>query len=134
LIVHSRDADRDMIDILQNAYKNKPFTGELHCFSSGENLCKAALELGFYISASGIITFNKSEDLRQIFAKVPLDRLLIETDSPFLAPVPHRGIRNEPAFVVNTARVLAKLKGIDVADLATITTNNFLRLFSKIKD
>lgn len=134
LIVHSRNADRDMIDILQNAYKNKPFTGELHCFSSGENLCKAALELGFYISASGIITFNKSEDLRQIFACVPLDRLLIETDSPFLAPVPYRGKRNEPAFVVNTAQVLAKLKGIDVADLATITTNNFLRLFNKIKD
>lgn len=134
LIVHSRNADRDMIDILQNAYKNKPFTGELHCFSSGENLCKAALELGFYISASGIITFNKSEDLRQIFARVPLDRLLIETDSPFLAPVPYRGKRNEPAFVVNTAQVLAKLKGIDVADLATITTNNFLRLFNKIKD
>lgn len=134
LIVHSRDADEDMIDMLQNAYKNKPFTGELHCFSSGEKLCKAALEIGFYISASGIITFNKSEDLRKIFAQVPLDRLLIETDSPFLAPVPHRGKRNEPAFVVNTAQVLAKLKGVDVTDLAKITTDNFLRLFNKITD
>ena len=133
LIVHSRDADDDMIYMLQNAYKEKPFRGELHCFSSSEKLCKAGLEIGFYISASGIITFKNSEALRQIFALVPHDRLLIETDSPFLAPVPHRGKRNEPAYVVNTAQVLADLKGMDISELARITTNNFLHLFNKVK-
>lgn len=133
LIIHSRDADDDMIDMLQRAYKLKPFTGELHCFSSGEKLCKAGLEIGFYVSASGIITFKNSEDLRKIFAKVPDDRLLIETDSPFLAPVPHRGKRNEPAYVVNTAQVLAELKGIGIDEMARITTANFLKLFKKIK-
>jgi len=133
LIVHSRDADEDMINMLQSAYKNKPFKGELHCFSSGEKLCRAALEIGFYVSASGIITFKNGEELRQIFAKVPLDKLLIETDSPFLAPVPHRGKRNEPAYVVNTAQVLADLMKVEVSELAKITTDNFLRLFSKIK-
>ncbi len=133
LIVHSRDADDDMIYMLQNAYKEKPFRGELHCFSSSEKLCKAGLEIGFYISASGIITFKNGEALRQIFALVPLDRLLIETDSPFLAPVPHRGKRNEPAYVVNTAQVLADLKGMDISELARITTDNFLHLFNKVK-
>ena len=133
LIVHSRDADEDMINILHSAYKNKPFKGELHCFSSGEKLCRAGLEIGFYISASGIVTFKNSEELRQIFTQVPLDKLLIETDSPFLAPVPHRGKRNEPAYVVNTAQVLADLMKVEVSELAKITTDNFLRLFSKIK-
>ena len=92
-----------------------------------------ALSIGFYISASGIITFKKSEELRQMFKNVPNDRLLIETDSPYLAPVPHRGQRNEPAFVVNTAQVLAELKNMAVADLAELTTNNFLALFNKVK-
>ena len=133
LIVHSRDADDDMINMLQNSYKQKPFKGELHCFSSGEKLCKAGLEIGFYVSASGIITFKNSASLREIFASVPNDRLLIETDSPFLAPVPHRGKRNEPAYVVNTAQVLADLKGLSVIDLAETTTNNFLRLFDKVE-
>lgn len=134
LIVHSRDADDDMIEMLQKAYKQKPFKGELHCFSSSEKLCKVGLEIGFYISASGIITFKNAENLRQIFAQVPLEKLLIETDSPFLAPVPHRGKRNEPAYVVNTAQVLADLKGLDVSELADITTNNFLRLFDKVRN
>lgn len=132
LIVHSRDADDDMIDILQQAYKRQPFSGELHCFSSSQKLCDAALEIGFYISASGIITFKNSGNLRSIFTNVPFDRLLIETDSPFLAPVPHRGKRNEPLFVVNTAQVLSELKGIDISEIARITTDNFLKLFNKI--
>lgn len=132
LIVHSRDADADMINMLQTAYKQKPFKGELHCFSSGKELCQAALEIGFYISASGIITFKSGEDLRKIFVGVPSNRLLIETDSPFLAPVPHRGKRNEPAFVVNTAQILANLKGVDIDELAQITSQNFLTLFDKI--
>ena len=133
LIVHSRDADDDMINMLQTAYKEKPFRGELHCFSSSERLCQAGLEIGFYISASGIITFKNGEALRQIFALVPADRLLIETDSPFLAPVPHRGKRNEPAYVVNTAQVLADLKGVDIEEMARVTTANFLQLFDKVK-
>lgn len=133
LIVHSRDADDDMIDMLQKAYAQKPFIGELHCFSSGRKLCQAALDIGFYISASGIITFKNGENLREIFKIVPPERLLVETDSPFLAPVPHRGKRNEPAYVVNTAQVLADLKGMDITRLAKITTDNFFKLFNKVK-
>ena len=134
LIIHNRASDKDMIRILTESYKQKPFTGELHCFSSSEELCRAALDIGFYISASGIITFKKSEELRQIFKTIPNDRLLIETDSPYLAPIPHRGQRNEPAFVVNTAEVLAKVKEISVTDLALLTTRNFFNLFGKIKE
>lgn len=133
LIIHNRASDEDMIHILTKAYKQKPFKGELHCFSSSENLCKAALDIGFYVSASGIITFKKSEDLRQIFKTVPNDRLLIETDAPYLAPVPHRGQRNEPAFVVNTAEVLAQIKDMPIEELAELTSQNFFNLFGKIK-
>ncbi len=133
LIVHNRDADADMAEILTAAYKQKPFSGELHCFSSGVELCRTALDMGFYISASGIITFKKSEALRQIFATVPLKRLLVETDSPYLAPTPQRGQRNEPALVVHTAAVLAQIKGITPAELAQITTQNFLHLFTKVR-
>lgn len=133
LIVHSRDADDDMIKLLTDNYKKHPFKGELHCFSSSEKLCRTALDLGFYVSASGIITFKKSEELRQIFAKVPAERLLIETDAPFLAPTPYRGKRNEPAYVVNTAQVLAELRGWKIEETAAITTQNFLTLFDKVK-
>ena len=133
LIIHNRDADDDMMQILTESYRKKPFTGELHCFSSGAELCQTALNIGFYISASGIITFKKSEELRQIFATVPLERLLVETDSPYLAPTPHRGQRNEPAFVVHTGEVLAQIKNLSPSELATITTANFLRLFNKVK-
>ena len=133
LIVHSRDADNEMISMLTENYKKRPFRGELHCFSSSERLCRAALEIGFYVSASGIITFKKSEELRQIFAAVPNDRLLTETDSPFLAPTPHRGKRNEPAYVVNTAQVLAEIKGMNIEEIAAITTQNFFNLFNKVK-
>ncbi len=134
LIVHSRDADDEMIRLLTENYKKRPFRGELHCFSSGEKLCRAALDIGFYISASGIITFKKSDELRRIFAAVPAERLLIETDAPFLAPTPYRGKRNEPAYVVHTAQVLAEIKEMSLEDLAALTTTNFLNLFDKVKD
>lgn len=132
LIVHNRDADDDMMQILTESYHQKSFTGELHCFSSGAELCQTALDIGFYISASGIITFKNSEDLRRIFATIPLERLLIETDSPYLAPTPHRGKRNEPAFLIHTGGVLAQIKNLSPSELATITTANFLHLFNKV--
>ena len=133
LIIHNRDADDDMMCILEQMYKKRPFSGEFHCFSSSERLAKFALEIGFYLGASGIITFKKSEDLRHIFSNVPTDNLLIETDSPFLAPMPHRGKRNEPAFVVHTAEMLASLKGVSLEDMSVRTTENFLKLYSKIR-
>lgn len=134
LIIHTRDADDDTINILGEAYKEKPFSGEIHCFSSSKALADFALSIGFYISASGIITFNKSGDLRDIFATVPLDRLLIETDAPFLAPVPMRGRRNEPSFVLHTAEKLAQIRDIPLEKLAEITSDNFFRLFRKASD
>lgn len=134
LIIHTRDADDDTISVLDEMYKQKPFIGELHCFSSGKALADYALSIGFYLSASGIITFNKSGDLREIFAEIPEDRLLIETDSPFLAPVPMRGRRNEPAFVLHTAEKLAQIRGLSLDKLAEITSDNFFRLFRKASD
>lgn len=134
LIIHTRDADEDTMEILDKMYKQKPFTGELHCFSSGKKLAEYALSIGLYLSASGIITFNKSADLRDIFSEIPLDRLLIETDSPFLAPVPMRGRRNEPAFVLHTAEKLAQLRGLGLDKIAEITSDNFFRLFRKASD
>lgn len=134
LIIHTRDADDDTISILSEMYKDKPFSGEIHCFSSSKELADFALSIGFYISASGMITFNKSGDLRDIFAEIPLERILVETDSPFLAPVPQRGKRNEPAFVLHTAEKLAQLRGISLDKLAEITSNNFFKLFRKASD
>lgn len=134
LIIHSRDADKDMMEILQSSYRTKPFCGELHCFSSSPELCRAALDIGFYISASGIITFKKSDRLREIFAQVPQDRLLAETDAPYLAPVPHRGSRNEPAYVVNTFQTLAEIHGVSLEAMAEICRKNFLRLFKKVEE
>ena len=134
LIIHTRDADEDTISVLDEMYKQKPFTGELHCFSSGKALADYALSIGFYLSASGMITFNKSGELRDIFAKVPEDRLLVETDSPFLAPVPLRGRRNEPAFVLHTAEKLAQIRGVSLDKIAEITSDNFFRLFRKASD
>jgi TatD DNase family protein len=130
VIVHAREADRDIARILD---EERPPSGVMHCFSSGRQLAEAALELGFYISISGIVTFKNAEELRAIVRDVPLDRLLVETDSPYLAPVPHRGHRNEPAFVAATAAAVAALKGIEPAALAAATTDNFFRLFSKAR-
>lgn len=133
LIVHTRDADPETIAILREETARGAFPCVLHCFSGGQALAEAALELGVYISASGMITFKKAEALRGIFAGVPLDRLLVETDAPYLAPIPHRGKRNEPAFVTHTAAALAALKGVSETEIATITGENFFRLFTKAK-
>lgn len=128
LIVHAREADDDIAAILE---QEQPPGGVLHCFSSGRALAERALALGFYISISGIVTFRNAEELRAIVHDVPVDRLLVETDAPYLAPVPYRGRRNEPAFVAATAAAVAGLKGIDVETLAAMTTANFFRLFAK---
>ena len=133
LIIHARGADDDMAAILTEGFKKRPYTCVMHCFSSGESLARAALELGFYLSMSGIATFPKSQDLRDIFAAAPLDRILLETDSPYLAPPPFRGRRNEPAYTAHTATAGAKVYGISVADFAAATTANFDRLFTRAK-
>jgi TatD DNase family protein len=133
LIVHTRDAEDDTIAILEEEMGQGPFTGLIHCFTGTQALADAALALGFCISVSGIATFKKSEDLRAVLKTVPLDRLLVETDAPFLAPQPFRGKRNEPAFVKHTAQMLAELKGVSFEELAEATTNNFFRLFTRAK-
>ncbi|HLY06079.1 MAG TPA: TatD family hydrolase [Rhizomicrobium sp.] len=131
LIVHTRDAEDDTIDILRKEMEKGAFTGLIHCFTGTQRLADAALELGLYISASGIATFKKSEPLREVLKSVPLDRLLVETDAPYLAPTPFRGKRNEPAFVVHTAAMLAELRGVSAAAIADATTDNFFRLFTR---
>lgn len=130
LIIHAREADDNIARILE---EERPPPGVLHCFSSGRSLAEAALGLGFYVSISGIVTFRNAEELRGIVRDLPLDRLLVETDSPYLAPVPYRGKRNEPAFVAATAAAVAELKGVVPAALAAATTDNFFRLFCKAK-
>jgi len=134
LIVHSRDAEDDTIRILneERAGQGDKLTGVMHCFSSRRVLAEEALAMGFYISASGILTFKKSEELRAIFRDVPMDRLLVETDAPYLAPEPFRGKICEPAYVVHTAKVLANVKGVSTDEIAAQTTANFFRLFRKV--
>lgn len=129
VVIHSREADDDTIRLLQAA--GPKLRGVMHCFSGTRRLCEAALEIGFYISMSGILTFNKSQDLRDIAKDVPLDRLLVETDAPYLAPVPMRGKRNEPSFVAHTAAKLAELKGVSADEIGRITTESFHRLFNR---
>ena len=129
LIIHNRESDDDMIYLLKKAYDKKEFKAVVHCYSSTWRLAEEALNMGFYVSASGIITFNKSQDIRDNFAKIPLDRLLVETDAPYLAPVPKRGKINEPANVIFTAQKLAEIKNISFDKMAEITTQNFKRLF-----
>jgi TatD DNase family protein len=131
LIIHARDADDDMAAILTEGHRTRPFPCVMHCFSSGAALARTALDLGFYLSMSGIAAFPKSADLRAIFAASPLDRILVETDSPYLAPPPHRGRRNEPAYVAHTAAVGAALFGLTPAEFAAATSANFDRLFAK---
>jgi TatD DNase family protein len=133
LIVHTREADERTAAVLAEEAAEGGLSGVIHCFSSGRQLAEKALDLGFYISLSGIVTFKKAEELRAIAAEVPLDRLLVETDAPYLAPIPHRGKRNEPAFVVHTAAVVAALKGVAPEELAERTTENFFRLFAKAR-
>jgi len=131
LVIHARDADEDMIRILTDEMRRGRFSAVLHCFSSGEKLSRIGVELGLYVSFSGILTFRNSEEIRRIAASVPRDRLLVETDAPYLAPVPYRGKTNEPAYVAHTAKALAEVVGVTEDDIARITTANFYRLFSR---
>ena len=133
LIVHSRDADDDTIDILNDEFEKGPFGAVMHCFTAGRELADAAVELGFYISFSGILTFKNADAVRDIARMVPAERLLVETDAPYLAPVPKRGKRNEPAYLTHTAAYLGELRGMTPAALAEQTTANFFRLFTKAK-
>ncbi|MBX3596351.1 MAG: TatD family hydrolase [Rhizobiaceae bacterium] len=131
LVIHARQADEDVAAILQDEMGKGAFPFVLHCFSSGKELALKGVELGGYVSFSGILTFKNSEEIREIARQIPHDRLLVETDAPYLAPPPHRGKRNEPAFVVNTAAVLAETIGVDFEQVSTLTTANFFRLFSR---
>ncbi|MEE8545127.1 MAG: TatD family hydrolase [Alphaproteobacteria bacterium] len=131
LIVHSRDADDETIEILAEEMAKGAFSGVIHCFSSGPALAERALALGLYISLAGIVTFKKSEALREVARTLPLERLLVETDAPYLAPVPKRGKRNEPAYVAHTAACVAEIKGMSSAELAAATSANFRALFEK---
>lgn len=132
VIIHTRDADADMARILDEEAAKGAFPGLIHCFSSGIELAEKAVENGLYISLSGILTFNKAENVRDAAKAISINRLLVETDAPYLSPVPKRGKRNEPAFTVHTAARLAEIKGMTPNQIAQATTANFLRLFSKI--
>lgn len=133
IIIHTRDAEADTVQILQAAERGGLLShgGVLHCFTGSSFLAEQALDMGLYISASGIITFKKADTLRQIFQTVPLERLLVETDSPYLAPIPYRGKINEPAYVIETAKTLAQIKNLSFEEINTITTQNFKKLFSE---
>ena len=132
LVIHNRSSDDDMADILRSEMSKGAFTPLMHCFSASRELAETTIELGGYVSFSGILTFGKSDELRDIAKDLPLNRLLVETDAPYLAPTPHRGKRNEPAFVVHTLEVLAQVMDKSPEDMAKITTENLLRLFSKV--
>jgi TatD DNase family protein len=134
LVIHSRDADEDMIEILTKETEEGAFPFVLHCFSSGRALAEAGVKLGGYVSLSGILTFKNSQEIRDIAADVPMDRLLVETDAPYLAPTPYRGKRNEPSYVVETAKILADTKGVSVDEIWQTTTDNFFKLFNKVPD
>ncbi len=132
IVIHARDADADVAAILEDEMGKGAFKAVLHCFTSSRRLAEIGLALGFYVSFSGVLTFKKSDELRAIARDVPDDRLLVETDAPYLAPVPYRGKRNEPAFVAETAKILAEVKGVSAAALAATTSANVLRLFAKM--
>lgn len=131
LVIHSREAEDNTIAILQDEMAKGAFTPLLHCFTSHRRLADSAVEMGGYVSFSGILTYKSAQDIRDTAAALPLDRIIVETDSPYLAPVPYRGKDNEPAFVVKTLETLANVRGLPVAEMARITTDNFFRLFSK---
>jgi len=132
LVIHAREADADLAVILKREMKKGAFPAVLHCFSSGRPLAETAIALGHYVSFSGILTFKNSQEIRDIARDLPADRILGETDAPFPAPPPHRGKRNEPAYVVNTANMLAEIRGISPGEIARQTSENFFRLFSKV--
>ena len=131
LVVHTREAEADTAEILEKAVREGGVTGVLHCFTGSAELAKKGLDLGFYVSLSGIVTFKNAQDLQRTARNIPLDSLLVETDSPFLAPVPHRGRKCEPAFVADTANFLAELRGEEPDELGEATTANFFKLFTK---
>mgnify|MGYP001285885717 FL=1 len=131
LIVHTRDADDDTMGILNEAYADGVFPGLIHCYSTSPKVAERAIEIGFYISIAGIVTFKRAAELQQTAAGLPEDRLLVETDAPYLAPVPKRGKRNEPSYVAFTAAKLAELRNDDASRIAAVTTDNFFRLFTK---
>jgi TatD DNase family protein len=133
VVVHTRDADEDTLRILRDEVEKGPFSGVIHCFSSGRDLAEGALDLGLYVSLSGIVTFKQATALRDIVKDLPADRLLVETDAPYLAPVPKRGKRNEPAFTAFTAAHVAGILGMEEETFARTTTDNFFRLFSKAR-
>lgn len=132
LIVHTRDARQQTLDILKEEGADQ-VGGVLHCFTESLEMAKEAMAMGFYISVSGIVTFKSATDLQAVIKEIPLDRLLIETDAPYLAPVPHRGEQNQPAYTRNVAEFVANLKGISIEELASVTTDNFFKLFNKAK-
>ncbi len=132
LIIHTRDARADTIALLKS-HQAEQASGVLHCFTESYEMAKAALDLGFYISISGIMTFRNAAELRDVVKKLPLDRLLIETDAPYLAPVPHRGKTNQPAYVTYVAAAMAEVKGVSLQELAAVTSKNFYQLFSLVK-
>ncbi len=132
LVIHSREAEDDTISILETEMGKGAFTPLLHCFTSKRKLADAAVAMGGYVSFSGILTYKSAEDIRETAAALPLDRIIVETDSPYLAPVPYRGKDNEPAFVVKTLETLAKVRGLTAAEMARVTSDNFFRLFSKV--
>lgn len=134
LVIHTRSADEDTINILKQESEKGAFPFVLHCFSAGPELAKVGVELGGYISFSGISTFNSAQAIRDVALQTPIERILVETDAPYLAPVPHRGKSNEPAFVRHTAEHLATALGMDFSDFASQTTQNFHRLFSKVPE
>lgn len=131
VVIHTRSADAETRQIITEEQAAGPFTGVLHCFSAGRQLADAAMDAGLYVSFSGIVTFKKAEALREVAAALPQERLLVETDAPYLAPVPHRGRRNEPALVSLTAVEVARIRGVDAGSFAAATTANFFNLFSK---
>jgi TatD DNase family protein len=133
IVVHTRDADAETLAILREEHAKGPFRGLIHCFSAGRELAEGAVALGLSLSFSGIVTFKKADHLREIARDLPLERILVETDAPYLAPVPKRGKRNEPAFTAFTAAEIAKLKGLSAEAFAKATTDNFFRLFTKAK-
>ncbi len=131
IIIHTRSADEDTVAILADEMKHGTFPGLIHCFSTSHALAEACIEMGLYISLSGILTFKKAQELQSSAKTLPLDRLLVETDAPYLAPTPHRGKRNEPSFTRHTAEFLAELRGVSYEEVAKVTTENFFRLFRK---
>ena len=133
LIIHARDADDDIIEILTTEYKKEKFTGVIHCFTASQKLADAALNIGFYISFSGIITFKNAENIRKSCEIIPINRILIETDAPYLAPIPFRGKRNEPSFITETLKKVSEIKNMPINETKEITTNNFFNLFTKAK-